>query len=336
MTRLAFSIIVPTRDRPGSLARCLASLSRLKYQRDAFEVIVVNDGGKAPPADVIGQFESARLVSTSHVGPGAARNVGVDHSRFDHLVFIDDDCTAHPDWLGIISGHLAASAGSPVGGRVVNALESNRYARASQGLQDFLYRWYHEDRRGEFPFFTTNNLGVSRRDFDLIGGFDSTFPFASEDRDWCDRATHAGHALRYAPDAIVYHWHELSLSKFLVQHYRYGRGAVRFHSRRAIRRGQRMRLEHIDFYRGMFTAPFASGRTAPLSEAMLLFASQSASLAGFVTEIASVATSCRNGQHFSSDTVTRVPRPASLSIETSPSIAATSSRTMESPSPTPG
>jgi GT2 family glycosyltransferase len=286
MTQLAFSVIVPTRDRPECLARCLDSLRRLDYPPDRFEVIVVNDGGTDPVLRAMTKPASVSLVSTSHVGPAAARNAGVAHSRFEHLAFTDDDCTASPDWLRVLARQIVSSPGSPVGGRVVNALESNPYSRASQGLQDFLYRWYHEDRRGEFPFFTTNNLAVSRAAFDTIGGFDATFPFASEDRDWCDRATYAGRELRYAPDAVVNHWHELSFSQFLRQHYRYGRGAVRFHSRRSVRRGKRMRLEHVDFYRGMFTAPFANGRSAPFSEALLLIASQSASFAGFVTELA--------------------------------------------------
>jgi GT2 family glycosyltransferase len=288
--KAAFSVIIPTRDRPARLARCLESLRDLDYPRDRYEVVVVNDGGSTSIHDAIDNAASrirVSLISTAHVGPAAARNAGIERSTFEHLAFIDDDCTAAPDWLTVLSDTLTSCPGSPVGGRVVNALESNPYSRASQGLQDFLYRWYHEDRRGEFPFFTTNNLAVSRGDFDAIGAFDASFPFASEDRDWCDRATYAGRDLCYAPEAIVHHWHELNLSQFLQQHYRYGRGAVRFHSRRAIRRGKRISLEHVDFYRGMFTAPFAAGRAAPLSEALLLLASQSASFAGFITELAS-------------------------------------------------
>ena len=289
MSRLEFSVIVPTRNRPADLARCLESLCRLEYPRASYEVIVVDDGGSTTPNDVataVAGRVDASLVSIPHSGPAVARNEGTSRSRFSYLAFIDDDCTAHPAWLDVLSRHLLASPQSPAGGRVVNALDSNPYSRASQGLQDFLSRWYHEERRGDLPFFTTNNLAVARDEFSEIGGFDATFPFASEDRDWCDRATYAGRHLHYAPDAIVYHWHELSFSQFLQQHFRYGRGAVRFHSRRAARRGKRIRLEDVDFYRGMLAAPFAAGSTAPVSQALLLLASQSASLAGFVAELA--------------------------------------------------
>ncbi len=293
---MKFSVIVPTRDRPGALERCLESLAELDYKKELYEVVVVDDGGSALLTDVINRISTrvdASLVSTGHRGPAAARNAGIERSRFEYLAFIDDDCTAHPSWLTVVARELSGTTRSLVGGRVVNGIESNPYSRASQGLQDFLYRWYHEDRRGDLPFFTTNNLAVARQDFDSIGAFDVTFPFASEDRDWCDRAAFAGRELRYAQDAIVYHWHELSFSQFLQQHFRYGRGAVRFHSRRAARRGHRIKLEHVDFYRGMFAAPFVMRRVAPISETLLLLASQSASFAGFVAELATPENSQR-------------------------------------------
>ncbi len=285
---LSFSVVVPTRDRTAALGRCLESLAMLDYPRAGYEVIVVNDGGVCDPSDVVDALRdsiSVRLITTSHVGPAGARNAGVSSSTFEHLAFIDDDCTAHRSWLTVMSGQLDKFPRSPVGGRVINALHSNRYARTSQGLQDFLYRWYHEEKRGDLPFFTTNNLAISRREFDAIGGFDSSFPFASEDRDWCDRAIHSGRDLQYAPQAVVYHWHELTMYRFLEQHFRYGQGAVRFHSRRATRRGVSARLEPLAFYRGMFTAPFSTDSAAPISEAFLTIASQSASFLGFVTEL---------------------------------------------------
>lgn len=287
MTPIAFSIIVPTRDRIPALGRCLESLAALDYPAGRYEVVVVNDGGSdpSPVIDALSSTMPVTLITTTHLGPAGARNAGVRSSSFENLAFIDDDCTAHPAWLSVLSGQLMAAPGSPVGGRVVNALHANRYAEASQGLQDFLYRWYHVERRGDMPFFTTNNLAVARSEFVAVGEFDSSFPFASEDRDWCDRALHSGRQLRYAPDAIVYHWHDLTLYRFLQQHFRYGRGAVRFHSRRARRRGVQAGLEPIAFYSGMFTSPFYSGSRAPIAEAFLTFASQSASLIGIVAEL---------------------------------------------------
>jgi GT2 family glycosyltransferase len=210
----------------------------------------------------------------------------VASSRGRLLAFIDDDCAAHPQWLREMKTQLALNRGAAVGGRVVNMLTSNRYARASQCLQDYVYRWYHDERRGELRFFTTNNLAVSRNDFDGIGSFDESFPFASEDREWCDRALFHDFGLVYAPAAVVYHANTLGFGSFLTQHYRYGKGAARFHAVRATRRSNKVRLEPVAFYRGMLSAPFDAGEPEPAIAALLLVASQTASFMGFARELA--------------------------------------------------
>ena len=280
-----FSIVVPTRDRPQSLARCLVSLAALDYPREKFEVIVVDDGSASSPAEIVEQFSGAlcvSLVCLSHSGPAAARNAGVRRSTGDFLAFVDDDCTVDRHWLTALEQRLAHDPGAVIGGRVVNGLPSNPYARASQGLQHFLYDWYHTNRRGALRFFTTNNLAVARADFDAIGEFDSSFPFASEDRDWCDRCLLDGRELIYAPEAVVHHSHDLTFPAFVRQHYRYGQGAVRFHIARSRRRGNPVRLEPWRFYHGMLTAPFTMRNPQLLRESLLLLTSQAVSLAGFL------------------------------------------------------
>lgn len=292
MSTPSFSVVVPTRNRPAQLARCLLSLARLNYPRERYEVVVVDDGGNTDTKSVVGRIEQELRTTCLRVpqgGPAAARNAGVAASSGELLAFTDDDCAADPEWLRRLAARFSVMQGSVVGGKVMNALASNRYSSASQGLQDFLYRWYHEDRGGELRFFTTNNLALSRFDFDSIGGFDETFTFASEDRDLSDRAIGAGLSLVYAPDAIVHHAHDLGLGEFLRQHYQYGKGAAQFRSRRRARRRTRVRLEPPAFYYEMLASPFKAGSAKPLAGSLLLLASQSALLAGAVTRAATIA-----------------------------------------------
>jgi GT2 family glycosyltransferase len=259
----------------------------MDFSRDQYEVIVVDDGSRTPVDQVVDARSGSiavTLVRIQHGGPGAARNAGVRQARGKLLAFIDDDCTAHPRWLDELSARLQANPGAAVGGRVVNALALNPYARASQCLQDYVYKWYHQERRGELSFFTTNNLGIARSDFDVAGPFDESFPFASEDREWCDRALYRGLRLVYAPEVIVEHSHHLGLGSFFVQHYRYGKGAARFHAVRATRRSNPVRLEPLEFYRGMFSAPFHAREPSPAFGMILLFVSQTASFMGFARE----------------------------------------------------
>lgn len=284
---LQFTVIVPTRNRPAALERCLTSLAALRYPGDRYSVVVINDGGEdpSPVVDRLADRLTISLITQSHAGPAAARNTGVARSSSEALAFIDDDCVADAGWLSAFSSSLQAVSGGVIGGRVVNLLDGNIYARTSQSLIGHVYHYYHEERRGPLRFFTTNNLAVSAQTFAAVGGFDDRFVFACEDRDWSDRAMFAGFELLYEQAAIVHHAHDLSLLGLLRQHRKYGQGAVRFHRHRARRRGERVRLEPFRFYAGLLAAPFTQQDPQPLRMAFLLVATQAAATAGFVQQL---------------------------------------------------
>ena len=97
-----FSVIVPTRDRPDRLVRCLRALAQLDYPGDAFEVVVVDDGSRIAIEQVVEALQTEFQVSvlrTPACGPAAARNVGVANARGDYVAFTDDDCIPRVDWL---------------------------------------------------------------------------------------------------------------------------------------------------------------------------------------------------------------------------------------------
>lgn len=279
------TVVIPTYERPQALARCLASLAAQDYPRDRFAVVVANDGGSTSLDGVIGAHACElclTLLQVPHGGPAAARNQGAAAGRGEFLAFIDDDCTADPRWISGLVAALRRNPRAAIGGRVVNAVPDNPYVRASHTLLAFLYRYYHEQRRGLLPFFTTNNLAVGADVFAQVGGFDTTFTLASEDRDWCDRCRYAGHPLVYVPEAVVHHAPFLSFTRYVRMYLRYGEGAWRFHRARAGRGRRSSEVEALGFYTGMLSAPFASGDPQPVRQSLLLFLSQAVAAVGFV------------------------------------------------------
>lgn len=274
------SIIIPTRNRPNQLAACLAALAQLDYPGDRYEVIVVDDGSE-PPVVAPG----ARVIRQPQAGPGAARNAGAREARGDLLVFTDDDCAPAPDWLRQGAAQLAATPGHLIGGRIRNALIANPYAEASQMLVSYLYDYYNSGARGP-SFFTSNNMAVARDLFLAIGGFDAALPrAAAEDRELCDRWLHFDHGLTYAPDMVVFHFHELTRRSFWRQHFNYGRGAHYFHNVRAERRNARLRVEPGAFYLRLLRYPFTQTRGfRALHLSFLLFVAQVANALGFFRE----------------------------------------------------
>ena len=96
-----FSVIVPTYDRPGHIAACLASLRRLERPGGAIEIVIVNDGGSALPTGTSDDSEGCvvRVIEQANAGPAMARNTGAMIARGELLAFTDDDCRPEPGWL---------------------------------------------------------------------------------------------------------------------------------------------------------------------------------------------------------------------------------------------
>ena len=75
----AFSVIVPTYNRPAPLTTCLAALAAMDYPRHSLEVIIVDDGGTSDLAPLLDRFDDAINVTTlrqANAGPAAAQRRG--------------------------------------------------------------------------------------------------------------------------------------------------------------------------------------------------------------------------------------------------------------------
>jgi GT2 family glycosyltransferase len=255
---MVFSIIVPTYARPEKLAACLQSCVKLKYPRDHFQVIVVNDSIEISLETTIAPFQEQLnlvVISQPNSGPATARNTGAFVAEGKFLVFTDDDCTVAPDWLQILETRFAETPNCLIGGRTINALPDNIYSTASQQLIDYLYSYYNAIG-DHAKFFTSNNFALPAEAFQTIGGFDTSFSLAAgEDREFCDRWLHSGNVAIYAPEAIVYHSHELTLHKFWKQQFNYGRGAFLFQQITS-KRAAKGKLQHPSFYLNLLTYPF--------------------------------------------------------------------------------
>lgn len=247
------SVIVPTRDRPAALGRCLAALGAQSLE-DRIEVVVVDDGSRAVDevARVVAGHPGARLVRRTGTGPAAARNAGVRAARGSLLCFTDDDCEAQPDWAERPADTLQQGADAAAGttkltrsGPLADAFELIVEAPAAVAPLN----------ESDLSFATSNNLACTRAVFEATP-FDESSPHAAgEDRDWCARLLANGFVLRSAPAAVVLHDQELTLRRFMAHQIRYGKGAYRFRHRSGGQRG----LEPARLYSALLQRAFARG-----------------------------------------------------------------------------
>src|SRR3954470_2369791 len=271
MTRTA--AIVPTRDRPHALARCLDALDH-QQGMDDLEVIVVDDGSVDARAveQVVAASTRARLLRCERsTGPAAARNRGARSADADVVLFTDDDCEPAPAWAAHMSAALDAGADA-VAGITLNGRPGDALASASETILAYVQERARRD--GSTHFAATNNIAASG---DVLAdvAFDETYRYG-EDRDWCARIVAAGYSLKVEPSAVVVHSQNLSLATFVRQQFGYGRGAGRFRRRHAAFR----RLEPPGFYGGLLGRGFEQG----VARGVLVAVSQAATAVGFVYE----------------------------------------------------
>lgn len=265
------SVVVPTRDRPAALDRCLTALSA-QTPGERLEIVVVDDGSlaSADVAAVVHRHPRARLIQQTGRGPAAARNAGARASRGSLLCFTDDDCVADRDWAERLAQALEQGADAAAG--MTTLTTAGALAEAFQLIVEAPAAVPPPDG-SDLSFAASNNLACTRVAFEATP-FDESYPHAAgEDREWCARLLARGFVLRSAPAAHVLHDQELTLHRFLAHQLRYGRGAYRFrHSG-----GDGRPLEPPAFYADLLRRAFTKG----VGVGLLVSAAQGATAAGY-------------------------------------------------------
>jgi GT2 family glycosyltransferase len=198
------SVIIPTRARPGDLARCLESLAPERQgivAADA-EFIVTDDmRGNTAEELVRAKFPWVRWTQGPARGPAANRNHAARIAAGEWVAFIDDDCIADAGWLRA----LLALAGRPgldvIEGRTEMPVEvQHPFTHGVENLTGGV--------------FWSCNLAVRKERFLALGGFDEEFlqPFG-EDMEFAWRMRRASLVTTFAPEVLVIHppryhgWH---------------------------------------------------------------------------------------------------------------------------------
>lgn len=189
---LEVSVIVPTRDRPDLLARCLESLK--EQGLDSMEIIVVDDCSVGDRTRSIARDAGAVYIRQDYPqGPGGARNRGLERARGYVVAFIDDDCVASAGWL---SAGLAHFKDGTIGG-----VEGRTEAESKGDLSPFSHYIENLDGGG----YQTCNIFYLRDVLRSVGGFDPSFPIFREDADLAFRVMELGFLIPFEPKALVYH-----------------------------------------------------------------------------------------------------------------------------------
>jgi mycofactocin system glycosyltransferase len=219
-------VVVPVRDRPEALARCLAAL---RAAGPAGLDIVVVDDGSANPAAIAGPCGTygARLVRLSPGrGPAGARNAGLASLGPRPLVaLVDSDCRPRPGWLELLASLLEDPEVAVAAPRVVPSVRTkswwSRYALARSPLD--MGPQPAEVGRDSTVTYVPSAALLARREW-LVTGFDERLRYG-EDVDFIWRVLEQGGRVRYEPRSVVDHDEPNGPGALLRRRFHYGTSA---------------------------------------------------------------------------------------------------------------
>lgn len=209
------SVVVCTYSR-ARMEQMLATLRSLEQQTySTREVILVVDNNPELAGELLSTLAGVRVIeNTGPKGLSGARNTGVQEARGAILAFIDDDATAHLEWIEGLVAEYPDDGVLGVGGGVVPAWDGGR--KPSWLPEEFLWVVgcsYRGLEAGAVRNPIGCNMSFRSLVFEAVGGFDPLVgriglaPTGCEETELCIRAlNHWPNAkIMYVPRAEVRH-----------------------------------------------------------------------------------------------------------------------------------
>lgn len=193
---MIFSVVLPTCNRPDTLANCLACLApgtQTLPDRD-YEVIVTDDGRSAAAETLVRErFPWARWTRGPQRGPASNRNHGTTLARGEWIVFLDDDCVPEPGWLAAYAALAQRGETQVLEGRTRASGERTSIDTEAPVNDCGGYLW-------------SCNFAIRAARFRQLGGFDEGFPGpAMEDVEFRTRLRQQNVPVVFVPGAVVHH-----------------------------------------------------------------------------------------------------------------------------------
>ena len=187
------SVVIPTYNRKPILEKCLKALEKQQLNDDIisnYEIVLVDDGSTDGTLEWLQEnkkkFPHVCAFSQDHLGPAAARNLGVTETFLQ--------CHAN----ALVKGEKKLGSDRLFTyGAVINTCNFDHPTSEPYKITDF-----------SAAYFATGNVAIARKWLEKAGLFDTGFQlYGWEDLELGVRLKELGLTLIKCPEAMGYHWH---------------------------------------------------------------------------------------------------------------------------------
>lgn len=223
--RQSYTIVVPVYNRPQEVEELLDGLCNQTYEHP-FDVIVIDDGSEFDCKDVVDGYR--KLIDIEYYfkensGPGLTRNFGMEKANGTYFIVFDSDCVIPHEYLEMVDNSLKANYTDIFGGPDAADDEFTTVQKAINfSMTSILTTGGIRGKKRSVGEFQPRsfNLGMSRKAFELTGGFGEMR--VGEDIDFSLRAKQLGLKSQLISEAYVYHKRRTNFYDFYWQTFGFG------------------------------------------------------------------------------------------------------------------
>jgi len=230
------SIIIVNWNGKHFLDSCLKSIMANTYYQNYEIIIVDNNSIDGSVQFIIENYPKIKIIqNSSNVGFGKANNIGVNQSKGEYIVFLNNDTQVMPNWLTplvalVESNYHIAIVGSKI---VYMDLKPQFLGDRVIPYKGIISRILTKieikrDRVKEVDFIHGSCFLIKRHIFKTVGFFDEKFFIYGEESDLCARVKGNRYQIFYNPDSLIKHFVSGTSRNSEISYYYQRKNAFRF------------------------------------------------------------------------------------------------------------
>ena len=220
------SIIIPSKDNPFVLGKCLSSIRERSTYRN-YEIIVIDNGSTEENFKLIQglqrKYAFTYIYKQTEFNFSAMNNRAVREARGEYVLFLNDDMeVVTRDWMELLLGQAAQEGVGAVGAKLLYPDGKRiQHVGITNAVDGPVHKLLGHDDEKEYHYgrnrLVYNTVGVTgaclmihKELFDKIGGFNEELKVAYNDVELCFSLLERGYRNVVRNDVVLYHHESLS------------------------------------------------------------------------------------------------------------------------------